>query len=144
MRQKKTHLTWRRDEVDLLVQNIDATPNELVQLFPTRSYFSILSKRNKIVRINAGTEHKTQVQLNLCEEIYLPNEAIDDIHEILNQSLVKVEELTIENSKLNTQIKKLEEELSNVNDRYESQKGKVEALASESKSKWSLIKKVFF
>ena len=143
MRQKKTHLTWRRDEIELLVQNIDATPNELVQLFPTRSYFSILSKRNKLVRINAGIE-QLQIHLNLCEEIYLPNEAIDDIHEILNQSLVKVEELTIENSKLNTRIKKLEEELSNVNDRYESQKGKVEALASESKSKWSLIKKVFF
>lgn len=144
MRQKKTHLTWRRDEIELLVQNINATPNELVKLFPTRSYFSILSKRNKIIRINAGTEHKTQSQLNLCEEINLPNEAIDDIHEILNQSLVKVEELTIENSKLNSRIKELEKELYNVNNRYESQKGKVEALASESKSKWSLIKKVFF
>ena len=144
MRQKKTHLTWRRDEIELMVQNIDATPNELVKLFPTRSYFSILSKRNKIVRINAGTEHKTQTQLNLNAEIDMPNEAIDDIHEILNQSLVKVEELTIENSKLNTRIKELEDELSNVNNRYESQKGKVEALASESKSKWSLIKKVFF
>ena len=143
MRQKKTHLTWRRDEVELSIQNLDATPNELVALFPTRTYFSILSKRNKLVRNGVKTPDTNRPTLDF-ESIYANTGEIEDINEILNQSLIKVEELAIENSKLQSRIKELEEELSNVNDRYESQKGKVEALASESKSKWSLIKKVFF
>jgi len=143
MRQKKTHLTWRRDEVELLIQNLDVTPNKLVALFPTRTYFSILSKRNKLVRNGEQTPETNQPRLDF-KSIYGNTGEIEDINEILNQSLTKVEELAIENSKLQSRIKELEEELYSVNTQYETQKGKVEDLASESKSKWSLIKKVFF
>lgn len=142
MRQKRTHLTWRRDEVELIIQNLDATPNELVALFPTRTYFSVLSKRNKLVRNGAKTPDTNQPTLDFGN-IYANTGEIDDINEILNQSLIKVEELAIENSKLQSRIKELEEELYSINTKYENQKDKVEALATETKSRWSIIKKVF-
>lgn len=142
MIKKRTHSTWRRDEVELLIQHLDEKPNELVKLFPTRGYYSILSKRSKLVNAGQKKPDVNQPMLDF-EHIYSNTGEIDDINEILNQSLIKVEELAIENSKLQSRIKELEDELYNVNTQYEIQKDKVEALATETKSRWSIIKKVF-
>jgi hypothetical protein len=143
---KKVLKRWTANDVALLSENLNENPSKLVRLFPTRTYSSILSKKHHILKLIAQSKiETTQTKLNF-DSIYsqTPNQAIEDIDDILSQSLIKVEELTIENSKLMDKIKKLEEKLSKVSNQYESQKGKVEALATESKSKWSLIKKVFF
>jgi hypothetical protein len=69
---------------------------------------------------------------------------INDINEIVSQSMIKIQELTIKNSELLTQNLELKEQLETLKQEIETQRENVEALATESKSRWSIIKKVFF
>lgn len=140
---KKTKLTWTRDEVELLINNLDEEPNKLVRLFPNRSYFSILSKRNKIVRKSKSSD-ENQIRFDFSETINASNESINDINVVLDQALKKVEELMIENAMLKEANKDLEDKLSQVNYEFESQKNKVDELANQTKGRWSMIKRVFF
>ena len=154
---KKKLTKWKAEEVALLVQNLDGTADALTRLFPTRSYFSILSKRQKLVQKSLQSNVETpQTSIKFEEPIkkeFIINKtsAIEDINEILTQSLVKVEELTIRNSELvalnkelNEKVVELTEQLNSVNEEYSKQQDKVEELANKSKNKWSLIKTVFF
>lgn len=131
---KRTHSTWTRDEITLLVQNLNEKPEKLVSLFPNRTYFSVLSKKNKIIKKNLGTD-SSQIELDLYSKS-VTNESIGDINEVLDQALKKIEELMIENGKLNDKVKELTDELDN-------QKNEIDEIATTSKSRWALIKKVF-
>jgi chromosome segregation ATPase len=166
MRKKKTHLRWRRDEVELLIQNLNKTPNELVKLFPTRGYFSILSKRSKLVKDSEKQPDANQPTLDFenADNISNNENQIEDIREILNQALVKLEEFATKNqesqivisnlenvvvdlqdiiSRKENTIRELEKALLDVSAQYESDKRKFDSLASETKSTWGRIKKVF-
>jgi hypothetical protein len=146
MYKKKSHNAWSNNEISLLMDNSNLIPTELIKLFPNRTYFSVLSKKNKILRLNELAEYNSQTKIE-----FKINEPIDDINEVLNQSILRVQELTITNNELVNRIKELEDsnaELTDkyetINQQYEKQQNKVETLASETKSRWAIIKKVFY
>ena len=63
MYKKKSHNAWSNNEISLLMDNSNLTPTELVKLFPNRTYFSVLSKKNKILRLNELAEYNSQTKI---------------------------------------------------------------------------------
>ncbi len=161
---KRTYFAWKSDEIKLLTENINLNPDDLVKLFPTRTYNSVLSMKHRILTAEPPVE-TNQAKIEFDVENLDDNEnQIEYVRGILNQALVKLEEFGTKNQELHVvignlenivselqyvisrkenTIKELEKALLDVNSQYESDKSKFESLASETKSTWGRIKKVF-